>query len=113
MSFSSSITSRSYSDPSDPMDDFEFVPEPPDPFFALFSEVCHLMEMDIEWLKAEARDEFELLTRYFWEGINRVKDFLEYRDLLHECLRAVDPEGLIRVTSSRSGSRQPSESDNV
>jgi hypothetical protein len=96
------------------MDDrFEFLPEPPDPCFALFSEVCHLMEMDIEWLKAEARDEFELLTRYFWEGINRVKDFLEYRDLLHACLRAVDPEGLVRVTDGQLGTGQPNESDHA
>lgn len=110
---SSPITFRSYSDPSDLMDDFEFVPEPPDPFFALFSEVCHLMEMDMEWLKAEVHEEFELVIRYFRESIHRVKDYLDYRDLFQACLNAVDPEGLIRVTSGPSESRQPAESDHA
>ena len=59
---------------------------------ALFCDTCNRMELDREWLTAAARTDTTLLFRYFGHLARRMKDLLEYRDLLGECLRAVSVE---------------------
>ena len=59
----------------------------------LFTETCNRMEADLEWLTAEPRAESVLLLRYFSDQVNRIKDLLEYRDILAECLTALAGEG--------------------
>ncbi len=55
----------------------------------LFNEICNQMELDRAWLTEEPRHETTLLFRYFVNKVRRVKDLLEYRDLVHECLSAI------------------------
>ena len=67
----------------------------------LFTDTCNRMEADTEWLTAEPRAESILLMRYFSDQVNRIKDLLEYRDILAECLTALAGEGRdIRVISN-------------
>jgi len=61
---------------------------------ALFSETCNLMELDRAWLTEEFHSETALLLRYFGGQVRRVKDLLEYRGLLAECLRAIKVQEL-------------------
>ena len=51
--------------------------------------VCHRIENDLDWLEVEPRQEGDLLLRYFGDQVRRIKDVLEYRWILQECLAAV------------------------
>ncbi|BDU68260.1 hypothetical protein GETHOR_03610 [Geothrix oryzae] len=73
---------------------FEFeedmrLPEPPDPYAEAYWSIRHLIEGDLNWLEEEPRHEGNLLLRYFGNHVPRMKDVLEYRGLLRECLAAV------------------------
>ena len=65
------------------------LPEPPDPYAEAYWCIRHLIEGDLNWLEAEPRQESDLLFRYFGSHVRRLKDVLEYRGLLRECLAAV------------------------
>jgi len=56
---------------------------------ALFSETCNRMEQDREWLTSAPHSETTLLFRFFGHLVHRVKELLEYQELLGECLFAV------------------------
>jgi hypothetical protein len=61
----------------------------------LFTETCNLMELDRAWLTIEPHNECALLYRYFGGMVHRVKDLLEYKDLLHECINTIKVQELI------------------
>ncbi|MBI1751375.1 MAG: hypothetical protein HY014_07605 [Acidobacteria bacterium] len=60
--------------------------EPEDPYAVIFWETYHRLQEDIDWLTAQPNTEFSLLSRYFRNHASSVKDLLEYRGLLSECL---------------------------
>ena len=55
----------------------------------LFTEICNLMELDRAWLTKEHPNENTLLFRYFSNHVRRVKDLIDYRGLLRECLHTI------------------------
>jgi hypothetical protein len=92
MSRSETFTPPTVTDQMDLTDEMTSMTEPDDPDAVLFSEVCHLMEMDTEWLCAVPRSESDLLLRYFGAQVRRLKDVLEYRSMLWECIDALNPK---------------------
>lgn len=73
---------------------------------SLFTETCNRMEADMEWLTAGPRAESDLLLRYFSDRVSRIKELLEYREILSECIGALAREGrdIEVVSESRSTS---------
>jgi len=70
---------------------------------SLFTETCNRMEADMEWLTAGPRAESDLLLRYFSDRVSRIKELLEYREILSECIGALAREGrVIEVVSNLS-----------
>jgi hypothetical protein len=61
-------------------------PEPEDPYAVIFWETYHRLQEDIDGLTAQPNTEFSLLSRYFRNHAGSVKEILEYRGLLSECL---------------------------
>lgn len=61
-------------------------PTDEDPYASLFWETVHRMEQDAEWLTAQPHTEGELLFRCFGINARRLKDLLEYKTVLWECL---------------------------
>ena len=72
-------------------------PEPEDMDSALFSEISNKVDMDATWLAAAPRKESELLVLYFGDQVSSLKDLLDYRDLLWQCIASADIEGLIVI----------------
>jgi len=66
----------------------------------LFTTTCNRMMADAVWLKEEPRAESTLLLRYFADRVRRIKDLLDYRDILWECLAALNCEGCAVQTFS-------------
>lgn len=66
----------------------------------LFTITCNRMMADMEWLKEEPRAESILLLRYFADRVRRIKDLPDYREILWECLAAVNCEGCAVQTFS-------------
>lgn len=66
----------------------------------LFAITCNRMMADREWLKEEPRAESTLLLRYFADRVRRIKDLLDYRDILWESLAALNCEGCAVQTFS-------------
>jgi len=58
----------------------------------LFTITCNRMMADAEWLKEEPRAESTLLLCYFADRVRRIKDLLDYRDILWDCLAALNCE---------------------
>ena len=73
---------------------------------SLFTETCNRMEADMEWLTARPRAESDLLLRYFSDHVSRIKELLEYREILSESIGALTREGrdVQVVSESRSTS---------
>ena len=66
----------------------------------LFAITCSRMMADAEWLKEKPRAESTLLLRYFADRVRRIKDLLDFRDILWDCLAALNCEGCAVQTFS-------------
>jgi len=60
---------------------------------SLYSEICFKIQQDRSWLLLEPRPLSSLLLRYFHEHARRIKDLLDFENLLQDCLIEMNAAG--------------------